>query len=100
MKDKKLIPYIFGLITGVVLLPVTDELLNVLYSWIEVMKIKPSSIIAEWNEEVASKGDGTEQTFAIGFQAPDPELEEYYEEEEEQLLLFYFCIRSIGNLMN
>lgn len=83
MKDKKLIPYIFGLITGVVLLPVTDELLNILYSWIEVMKIKPSSIIAEWNEEVASKGDGTEQTFVIGFQAPDPELEEYYEEEEE-----------------
>lgn len=38
MKDKKLLPYIFGLITGVILLPVTDELLNVLYSWIEVMK--------------------------------------------------------------
>lgn len=83
MKDKKLLPYIFCLITGVVLLPVTDELLNVLYSWIEVMKIKPSSIIAEWNEEVASKGDGTEQTFAIGFQALDPELEEYYEDKEE-----------------
>lgn len=83
MKDKKLLSYIFGLITGVVLLPVTDELLNVLYSWIEVMKIKPSSIIAEWNEEVASKGNGTEQTFAIGFQAPDHELEEYYEKEEE-----------------
>lgn len=83
MKDKKLLSYIFGLITGVVLLPVTDELLNVLYSWIEVMKIKPSSIIAEWNEEVASKSDGTEQTFAIDFQAPDPELEEYYEDEEE-----------------
>lgn len=83
MKDKKLLSYIFGLITGVVLLPVTDELLNVLYSWIEVTKIKPSSIIAEWNEEVASKGNGTEPTFAIGFQAPDPELEEYYEDEEE-----------------
>ena len=83
MKDKKLLPYIFGLITGVILLPVADELLNVLYSWIEVMKIKPSSIIAKWNEEVASKGDGTEQTFAIGFQAPDSELEEYYEDEEE-----------------
>ena len=83
MKDKKLLPYIFGLVTGVILLPVTDELLNVLYSWIEVMKIKPSAIISEWNEEVASKGDGTEQTFAIGFQAPDPELEEYYDDEEE-----------------
>lgn len=83
MKDKKLLSYIFGLITGVVLLPVIDELLNVLYSWIEVMKIKPSAIISEWNEEVASKGDETEQTFAIGFHAPDPELEEYYEDEEE-----------------
>lgn len=29
MKDKKLLPYIFSLITGVILLPVTDELLNV-----------------------------------------------------------------------
>ena len=28
MKDKKLLPYIFGLITGVILLPVTDELLK------------------------------------------------------------------------
>lgn len=84
MKDKKLLLYILGLVTGFILLPVIDELLNVLYSWIEVMKIKPSSIIAKWNEEVASKGDGTEQTFAISFQAPDPELEEYYEEKEEE----------------
>lgn len=83
MKDKKLLPYIFGLITGVVLLPVTDEFLNVLYSWIEVLKIKPSSIISEWNEEMMAKGEGNEQTFAIGFQAPDPELKEYYEDEEE-----------------
>ena len=60
MKDKKLLSYIFGLVTGVILLPVTDELLNVLYSWIEVMKIKPSSIIAEWNEEMMAKGEGNE----------------------------------------
>ena len=31
MKDKNLLSYIFGLITGVILLPVIDELLNVLY---------------------------------------------------------------------
>lgn len=84
MKNKNLLSYIFGLITGVILLPVIDELLNVLYSWIEVMKIKPSSIITEWNEEVASKSDGTEQTYAIGFHAPDPELEEYYDDDYEE----------------
>lgn len=83
MKDKNLLSYICGLITEFILIPVIEELLNVIYSWIEVMKIKPSSIISEWNEEVASKGDGTEQTYAIGFQAPDPELDEYYDEDEE-----------------
>ena len=83
MKDKNLLSYICGLITGFILIPVIEELLNVIYSWIEVMKIKPSSIISEWNEEVASKGDGTEQTYAIGFQAPDPELDEYYDDDEE-----------------
>ena len=30
-----------------------------------------------------AKGEGNEQTFAIGFQAPDPELDEYYDDEEE-----------------
>ena len=81
MKDKNLLLYIFGLITGFILIPVTEEMLNVIYSWIEVLKIKPASIVSEWNEKVTAQNEEGEHTYAIGFQAPDPELEDDFEEE-------------------
>lgn len=64
--------YILGLITGIAILPLLDELLNVAMLWIEVLKMKPSRIISDWNKEMG-KEEQTIDTYAIGFQAPNDE---------------------------
>ena len=74
--------YILGLTTGVLFIPIAEELLTLVSTWIEVAKIKPASIISDWNEEMMAKNGEGEQTYAIGFEAPQPE-EEYYDDEEE-----------------
>ena len=72
--------YILGLITGIAILPLLDELLNVAMLWIEVLKMKPSRIISDWNKEMG-KDEPAIDTYAIGFQAPNDE--EYDDEEFE-----------------
>ena len=74
--------YIFGLVTGTLFIPIAEELLTLVSTWIEVAKIKPASIINKWNEEMAANNGEDEPTYAIGFEAPQPE-EEYYDDEEE-----------------
>lgn len=64
--------YILGLITGIAILPLLDELLNVAMLWIEVLKMKPSRIISDWNKEMGEE-EQTIDTYAIGFQAPNDE---------------------------
>ena len=74
--------YILGLATGTLLIPIDEELLTLISTWIEVAKIKPASIISDWNEKIAAQNDDGELPNAIGFVAPQPE-EEYYDDEEE-----------------
>lgn len=69
--------YILGLFTGIVVIPVTEEFLNVVYSWIEVAKTKPAGIVNEWNKKMME--DSPEDIQAIGFQVPTSD-EEYYED--------------------
>lgn len=64
--------YIFGLITGIAILPILDELLNVVMLWIEVLKMKPTRIISAWNKEMGKEEQAID-TYAIGFQAPNSE---------------------------
>lgn len=79
MKHTKI--YILGLATGTLLIPIVEELLTLISTWIEVAKIKPASIISDWNEKMAAQNDDGELPNAIGFVAPQPE--EYYDDEEE-----------------
>lgn len=74
--------YILGLATGTLLIPIAEELLTLISTWIEVAKIKPASIISDWNEKMATQNDDGELPNAIGFVAPQPE-EEYYDDDEE-----------------
>ena len=74
--------YILGLATGTLLIPIAEELLTLISTWIEVAKIKPASIISGWNEKMAANNGEGEPTYAIGFEAPQPE-EEYYDDDEE-----------------
>ena len=75
--------YILGLATGTLLIPIAEELLTLISTWIEVAKIKPASIISDWNEKMAAQNDDGELPNAIGFVAPQPE-EEYYDDIENE----------------
>ncbi len=71
--------FLYGLATGIIVIPLVGSLLEVAYLWFEVLKIKPASIVNEWNKKVAAESG--EDVSAIGFQI-DNGSEEYYEEEE------------------
>ena len=79
MKHMKV--YILGLATGTLFIPIAEELLTLVSTWIEVAKIKPAKLISDWNEKMAAQNDDGELPNAIGFVAPQPE--EYYDDEEE-----------------
>ncbi len=52
MKDKSVMHYVFGLLTGLVLLPLIDQVLSVALTWIEVAKLKPTKKIIAGNHEL------------------------------------------------
>lgn len=82
MKNKNLLSYILGLATGFIFIPLIEELINVAFSWIEVLKTKPSGIINDWNKKMATEDqDGMDSdTYAIGFQYT-PNEDDFDEEE-------------------
>lgn len=83
MKKNK--DFIIGILTGMVLIPIVEELITVIFQWIEYMKILPSKLILKGNKELAElQGDaeGYEETSAIGFHY-EPK-EEYYEDDYEE----------------
>lgn len=71
--------YILGLIIGLIVIPLTESIMDVCYQWVEVMKIKPTSMINEWNKEMTSDTE-SEMTCAIGFQAPNKSDDDYFGE--------------------
>ncbi len=50
--------------------PFVDGLSDTIILWIEVLKMRPSRIISDWNKEMG-KEEQTIDTYAIGFQAPN-----------------------------
>lgn len=60
--------YILGLITGLFIIPIIEEISNVLFSWIEVAKIKSASIIASCNREASGNDLEQYETPVVGFQ--------------------------------
>ena len=83
MKNKPLLYYVFGFLTSMVLIPILDEFMNVILSWIEVLKIKPMRIVTEWNKEVNAESDEDGVVQAIGFHyTPQDEEYEYYDDGE------------------
>ena len=83
MKNSK--GFILGLISGLFLIPIAEELLNVVFVWIEYLKILPSKLVMKGNKELSElqgNDDGEyEVTNAIGFQY---EPEEYYDDDDEE----------------
>lgn len=63
---------LLGLVIGIIISPFVDGLSDTIILWIEVLKMKPSRIISEWNKEMG-KDEPAIDTYAIGFQAPNDE---------------------------
>ena len=82
--DKETKNYILGILTGLLFIPVIEEFLNVIISWIQVWLLKPTKIVLEGNKEINElQGDEEyQQTNCIDFQIPSND-EEYYCDEDE-----------------
>jgi len=63
---------LFGIVIGIIVSPFVDGLSDTVILWIEVLKMKPSRIISDWNKEMG-KDEPAIDTYAIGFQAPNGE---------------------------
>ena len=82
-KNKNVWFYILGILTGLLFIPVIEEFINVIISWIQVLLLKPTKIVLEGNKEIneMQADEEYQQTNCIGFQIPSND-EEYYEDEE------------------
>ena len=76
--------YILGLLSGILFIPVIEEFINVIMSWIQVLILKPTKIVLEGNKEIneIQADEEYQQTNCIGFQIPSND-EEYYCDEDE-----------------
>lgn len=50
--DKETKNYILGILTGLLFIPVVEEFINVIMSWIQVLLLKPTKIVLEGNKEI------------------------------------------------
>ena len=82
-KNKNVWFYILGILSGILFIPVIEEFINVIISWIQVLLLKPTKIVLEGNKEIKElQGDEEyQQTSCIGFQIPSDD--EYYCDEDE-----------------
>ena len=85
-ENKTLLSYILGACTIVIFLPIVEELVNVILSWIEYLKILPGKLVIKGNAELQELQSNSEteeiDACAIGFHHYEPKTEEYYDEEE------------------
>lgn len=84
-KNNSLFLFIMGLFTGLVFIPLIQEGLNVIYTWIQAAIIKPSKIVAKGNIDLAEMQSSAEpvNSSVIGFQYC-PDEEEYDDEFEDK----------------
>ena len=75
--------YMLGILTGLLFIPVIEEFINVIISWIQVLLLQPTKIVLEGNKEIneMQADEEYQQTNCIGFQIPSDD--EYYCDEDE-----------------
>lgn len=83
MKNNNTKHFIVGLLSGLLFIPVIEELLNVIMAWIQVLLLKPNKIVIKGNKELSELQTQEEyqQTNCVGFQIPNDD--EYYEEDDD-----------------
>ena len=82
MEDNKLKTFLLGLATGMVFIPIIEEFMGVIMSWIQVLLLLPSKVVTKGNKEILDIQAAQEpvDTNCIGFQLPE---EEYWDEDDE-----------------
>ena len=82
-KNKNVWFYILGILSGLLFIPVIEEFINVIISWIQVLLLQPTKIVLEGNKEIneIQADEEYQQTNCIGFQIPSDD--EYYCDEDE-----------------
>ena len=76
-----MINFIFGIFFGVVILPITDQLVGLILTGIEALKSKLAVSITKSNVTMRQleMSQQEEHSFAVGFQLPPTEEEDYDE---------------------
>lgn len=84
MDNKNIKHFLFGLVSGMLIIPVIDELLNVIMAWIQVLLLKPNKIVLNGNKELSNLQEQTEyqQSSCIGFHVDT--VQDDYEDEDER----------------
>ena len=76
--------YIFGLLSGLLFIPILEDFINVIAAWIQVLIVTPSKIVTKANSEISEmQGCQEESTNVIGFSIPSTE-EDYEDEYEDE----------------
>ena len=77
--------FIIGLLSGLLFIPVIEELLNVIIAWIQVLILKPNKIVLKGNKDIAELQSEEEpvQTSCIGFQVSSEEDDDCYDDDDD-----------------
>ena len=84
MKDNKNVWfYILGALSGLLFIPIIEEFINVIMSWIQVLLLKPTKKVLKGNKKLEKyqEPEQYEQSNCIGFEIPN-ENEYYYDDDD------------------
>ena len=89
---KNLKTYIFGMATIAIILPIIDELTEVICGYLEVLKGESTKAVMKTNKEIADLQAELEpiDTNCIGFEIPNAE-NDIYEECENKSTIGFKC---------
>lgn len=86
MKDNNTKHFIIGVLSGLLFIPIIEEFINVIMTWIQVLLLLPNKnkIILKGNKELTNLQSEEQEyeTSCIGFQIPNGE--EYYDEDDDE----------------
>lgn len=84
MKDNNTKHFIIGVLSGLLFIPIIEEFMNVIMTWIQVLLLLPNKIILKGNKELTDLQlkEQEYETSCIGFQIPNGE--EYYDDDEDE----------------
>ena len=72
--------FIYGFLFAFFITPILDSFGSVIMTFFEMIKGNMAVKVAEYNNQISLIGEEPTNSYVIGFQAPDPEEDEYEED--------------------